>query len=153
MSMVFKYQAYLQEFPNCPPNSYKTTNFKVFRWVNQSKINKSFLPLNVLKYPPIGFDNTDTMCKSYGLSVFDTFENAFIAYKKIYQRKGGVSHQDFIEEKGDCIALLDLQITDGVIGDLNKQGHLTLHEYIGTDLIQTIVTITKIIDQNGNFII
>ncbi len=153
MSKVFKYQKYLQEYPDCPPKSYAETNFQVFRWVNENAINKSFLPLNLLKYPPMGFDKTDDMCKSYGLSVFNTFENALAKYKKLYLMKGGLSHEDFIEGKGDSIALLDLKITHGVIGDLNKQGHLTLHEYIGTDLIETIVNITKIIDKHGKFIV
>jgi hypothetical protein len=92
------------------------------------------------------------MCKGYGLSLFDNFENGLSRFENLYQKKRGVSHKDFISEKGNSIAMLEMDGNEGVYGDLNTgNGHFTLHEYEGTDLSSKIVNITEIFDENGNF--
>lgn len=152
-SNKFKFQSYLNLFPNCPPSSYKNIDIKCFRWVFKDNLSDSFIPMNIIKEPPPRMlDDTDLMCKGYGLSLFNTFENGLSRFETLYKRKRGISHDDFVNEKGNAIALLEMIENEGVYGDLNAgNGHFTLHEYEGTDLSLKIVNITEIFDENGNF--
>lgn len=152
-SKKFKYQQYLSLYPNCVPDSYKEMSQDCFRWVFKDKISDSFIPMNLIKEPPSRMlDDTDLMCKGFGLSLFDTFTNGHSKFEKLYTRKRGVSHEDFINEKGDSIARLQMNGSEGVCGDFNSSnGHFTFHEYEGTDLSSKIVNITEIFDENGKF--
>jgi hypothetical protein len=152
-SKKYKYQDSLDLFPNCPPNSYRNIEIECFRWVFKNNISDSFIPMNLIKEPPPRMlDDSDLICKGYGLSLFDTFENGRSRYENLYKRKRGISHEDFINEKGNSIAMLEMNGSEGVYGDLNTEnGHFTLHEYEGTDLSSKIVNITEIFDENGNF--
>ena len=153
-SQKFKYQEYLEKFPNCPPKSYESMNKVGFRWVCKDNLESSFYPLNLINVPPPRVqDNTDLMCKGYGLSLFDTLENAIDRFKALYQKKRNVSHEDFLKDKGDSIAYVNLgEIGTGIYGDLNIQsGHFTFHEYSGIDLSEKVVNITNIFDSHGDF--
>ena len=133
---------------------YKNIDIKCFRWVFKDNLSDSFIPMNIIKEPPPRMlDDTDLMCKGYGLSLFDTFENGINRFKALYQKKRNVSHEDFLKDKGDSIAYLDLsEIGTGIYGDLNTQnGHFTFHEYDGIDLSEKVVNITNIFDSNGDF--
>jgi hypothetical protein len=57
-------------------------------------------------------DDTDLMCKGFGLSLFETYYKAVARYTALYNRKRGLSHEDFILEKGDAIA--ELEMTENV---------------------------------------
>ncbi len=153
-SKRLKYKEYLGKFPNCPPKSYNSFAISLFRWIRASCLENSFIPLNLLKEPPARLlDNTDKMCKGYGLSMFSSHELAYKKYKGLYKKKRGVSHEDYIAEKGDAIAELSISEHDGIYGDLNeKSGHCTFHEYENTVLANSIVNIDKIFDDNGIFI-
>jgi hypothetical protein len=124
-----------------------------FRWIDANDPINSFTPMHLIKTPPPRMlDDFDLMCKGHGLSLFDTLEHGIARYKKLYKNKRGVSHQTFIEEKGDAVATLKLDAEDGVAGDLNlENGHFTFHEYEETDLSNQIVHITTLFDKNGNF--
>lgn len=152
-SKKFKYQQYLNLYPNCPHDSCREMSQDCFRWVFKDNFLDSFIPMNLIKEPPLRMlDNTDLLCKGYGLSLFDTFENGLSRFKNLYNRKRGISHDDFVNEKGNAIATLEMIKNDGVYGDLNTvNGHFTFHEYEGTDLSSKIVNITEIFDENGNF--
>jgi hypothetical protein len=132
---TYNYQSNLENYIDCPPKSYEPMKKYAIRWVFTENIANSFLPLNIIKYPPKAFSQEDLMCKSFGLSLFDTIENAKTMFKKLYQNKRGLSHQDFITEKGNALAIVSLDITLGIGGDLNdKTGHFTFHEYEGIRL-------------------
>jgi hypothetical protein len=148
-----KYQKYLDEFPNCPPISYKVLNENAFRWVFHHRLSDSFMPLNTTKEPPQRMlDDSELMCKGFGLSFFDTYVHAFARYEALYKRKRGVSHEAFIFEKGDSIAELGMMENDCIFGDLNEEnGHFTFHEFEETDLAKNVLTIEGIFDDNGKF--
>ena len=152
-SKKFKYQEYLDLYPNCPPDSYNEMSQDCFRWVFKDEISDSFIPISLIKEPPARMlDHTDLMCKSYGLSLFDTFSNGYSRFEKLYTQRRGVLHEDFINEKGDSIARLQINGSEGVCGDFNSSnGHFTIHEYEGTDLSSKIVNIVEIFDENGKF--
>jgi hypothetical protein len=148
-----KYAVALNEFPNCPPMTYKELNESAFRWVFRDNLAASFLPLNVIKEPPQRMlDEADLMCKGFGLSLFDTFDHANARYLALYKRKRGISHDDFVAEKGDAIAELVLTGEEGLFGDKNEaNGHFTFHEFETTDLTKNVLSMDDIFERNGNF--
>ena len=150
---VLKYAEHLDKIPNCPPSIYVELETNTFRWVFQDKLQDSFTPLNLVKEPPQRMlDDTDLLCKGFGLSFFDTFENSEKRYKALYKRKRGLSHNEFIAEKGDAIAELSMNGTEGKFGDWNEMnGHFTFHEFETTDLTKNVLKIEDIFDNNGNF--
>jgi hypothetical protein len=63
-----------------------------------------------------------------------------------------LSHEEFIEGKGNAIAELMINETDGKLGDLDEiSGHFTFHAYETTNLINNILKMEDIFDENGNF--
>jgi hypothetical protein len=148
-----KYQKYIDEFPNCPPIHYKELSENAFRWVSRNRLSESFMPLNRIKVPPQRMlDDTDLMCKGFGLSFFDTFAHAFARYDALYKRKRGLSHEAFIIEKGDSIAELEITENEGIFGDVNEgNGHFTFHEFEEIDLTKNVLVIEDIFDKNGEF--
>lgn len=83
-----KYQSFLEKFPACPSENFSNVEIKAFRWVHQPININDFLPLNIIQSPPIRIlDNNDLMCIAYGLSMFDSIENACTKYKKQYFSK------------------------------------------------------------------
>ena len=151
-SKQFKYKKKLNEYSDCPPDNYQEIDITMFRWVS-SNSTENLTPMNLLKEPPQRIlDNSDTMCKGYGLSMFNSFEAGNNRYKSLYKRKRGVTHDDFVLEKGDTIAELKMNGNEGVYGNLNiKNGHFTFHEFKGINLLSNIIKITKIFENNGNF--
>lgn len=152
-SKKFKYQAYLDRFPNCPSDSYQALDKNAFRWAFDKNLSNSFKPMSLMKEPPQRMlDDSDLMCKGFGLSLFDTFENGYKRYFALYKKKRSLSHQEFIDDKGNVIAELKMIGDEGVYGDLNSaNGHFTFHEFEATDLATKIIRITEIFDKNGNF--
>ena len=152
-SKKFKYQEYIDSCTNCPPDYYTEKKQDAFRWIFKNNISGSFTPMNLIKEPPARMlDDSDLMCKGHGLSLFDTFENGRSRFEKLYATRRGVLHEDFINEKGDSIARLQMNGSEGVCGDFNSSnGHFTFHEYERTDLSLKIVNITEIFDENGKF--
>jgi hypothetical protein len=148
-----KYQENLDKFPNCPPNHYSELSKNAFRWVFRRRISDSFIPLNKIKEPPQRMlDDTDLMCKGFGLSLFETYHKAFARYTALYNRKRGLSHKDFILEKGDAIAELEMTENEGIFGDVNKDnGHFTFHEFEAIDLTKNVLNIEDIFEKNGEF--
>ncbi len=152
-SRKLKYHELLCRFTNCPPDIYKDIDIDSFRWVFKDNLLKSFIPLNLIKEPPQRMlDETDNLCKGYGLSFFNSFENCYGRYKSFYKKKRNLSHLDFISEKGNSIAELNLDENEGIYGDLNTlNGHYTFHEFEEINLSEKIVNIVEIFDGNGNF--
>lgn len=152
-SKELKYAVHLNKFPDCPPISYKEIHTNAFRWVFKDSLSDSFTPINLFKEPPERVqDNTDLLCKGYGLSLFDTFEHSEKRYKALYNRKRRLSHDEFIEGKGSAIAELIIHETDGKFGDWDEtSGHFTFHAYETTNLTNNVLEMADIFDENGNF--
>ncbi len=155
LSKKLKYQEFLSRFPNCPPDNYTEIEKDAFRWIHQNEHENDFKPLNLIKNPPARIiDDSDNMCKAYGLSLFDSLKNAYGTYKKYYTKRREHLRPDFINEFGECIATLKVVFSEGVAGDLNpKSGHFTFHEYENVDLRTNIhPNLFSIFDNNGKFI-
>lgn len=147
-----KYQTNLDEFPNCPPSYYKERTENAFRWIFRNRLSDGFIPLNKIKEPPQRMlDDSDMMCKGFGLSFFDTYAQAFTRFEVLYKRKRGLSHEMFIADKGDSIAELDMTENDGIFGGINNgNGHFTFHEFEETDLTKNILIIEEYLRKMEN---
>lgn len=154
LAKKFKYAAFLCKFQNCPPDNYVEMEGDAYRWVH-STINKNdFLPRNVIQDPPQRIlDDSDLMCKGYGLSLFDTDSNAIKTYSKYYLKRRAHLRPDFITEFGDSISLIAIKPSDGVGGDKNQEsGHFTFHEYEDSNLNGKITNIFNIFDDDGEIV-
>jgi len=153
MSRPFKYSDLLRQYSNCPPDDYKELSKLAFRWVhNHAQHENDFKPLNLIKTPPPRMlDDSDKMCMGYGLSWFNTCEEAIKKYETLYHKLRAKQKINFQEEKGDTIAQIHLDVRDGKGSDPNNEGHFTFHEYVETNLSTKIVNFTAIFDEHGNF--
>jgi hypothetical protein len=127
-----KYQELLSQFPNCPPDNYTEIEMEAFRWVHSVEHENDYKPINLINDPPQRLlDETDKMCMGYGLSLFDSFENAYARFKELYCKQRDHLKPVFISDKGDCIATLKLVYPDGLgnCPDVRNHGHFTFHEY------------------------
>lgn len=153
MSRPFKYSDLLGQYSNCPPDDYKELSKLACRWVhNYAQHENDFKPLNLINNPPPRMlDDSDKMCMGYGLSFFNTCEDAIKKYKTIYNKQRPKQKKTFLEEKGDTIAHINLEVSDGTSSEPNNEGHFTFHEYVDTNLSTKIVNLTAIFDEHGNF--
>lgn len=88
----------------------------------------------------------------YGLSMFNSEDNARQRYKKVFLSKRGLNKEDRVNEMGDAVAELRINKNDGISGNLNEEtGHFTFHEYKNVVLPRRIVRIDEIFDTNGEF--
>src|ERR1035438_1036383 len=145
MEKRLKYKSLLEQFPDCPPNDYSEIGLEAFRWVHDmAKHDNDFKPNHLIKSPPERkFDDSDYMCKGNGLSFHDKFSSSLFIYKYWYNKGNLKRKKIFIEDKGDCIAALNLNLTDGIasLPDKDNYGHFTFHEYDSVDLKSKIIDI------------
>lgn len=151
-SKKFKYESLLCRYPQCPPETYGDSEEIAFRWVLSDDLKGSFVPINLIKTPPEKMlDETDKMCKGFGLSFFDTDVNARSRFIALYNKKRNITHEDFVADYGDAVAEVNIK-GQGICGDFNlTNGHFTFHEFESVELSEKIIVITKIFDEDGKF--
>jgi hypothetical protein len=96
-------------------------------------------------------EDLDKMCLGYGLSLFDSVENAIKRYRNLYDRKRPREKEKFKEEKGTDVVQLRLTKEDGLADKSSANGHFTLHEYERVDLRKSVLAKTSIFKENGEF--
>lgn len=152
-SKKLKYLVFLSLYPSFSTENYQEVEKDAFRWVHNPFSEEDFLPLNQIKTPPQRMlDESDNLHLGYGLSMFDSFENSFERYKKLYKKRRGNLKPLFIADKGDCIANLRLSKNDGIADEPNNLGHFTFYEYEGVNLEKSITDVICIFKEDGNFI-
>lgn len=150
-----KYIEFLTKIKNCPADDYFEFNGEAFRWIHQEEHENDFKPVNLINEPPQRIlDDSDKLCIGYGLSLFDTLENANSKYKKEYTKRREHQRESFVINIGNCIATLGLENTDGIANQPVKEnhGHFTFHEYENTDLRSKIKSIYNIFAYDGKFV-
>lgn len=142
-SKKLKYQAYLEKFPNCPPEEYQEVDMTAFRWVHKPFTPDDFIPLHLSKEPPRMLDTDDKNCRGYGLSMFDSLSNASKKYNNELKRRRPKLQKYFIDDKGDSVVEIELVRDDGLFGhyEVGNFGHFTFHEYEMTNFTNKIVKI------------
>ena len=110
--------------------------------------------MNIIGEPPARIlDDTDKMCMAYGLSMFDSLKNSIDKYQKEYIKRRQHQREQFIQDKGNFIALLKLSKNDGLADEPNEGnfGHFTFHEYDQTELEKNVLNLYNIFLDNGDF--
>jgi hypothetical protein len=151
-----KYLQYLEKFKDCPSSGFKEVNREAYRWTRNPVTSNDFIPVNIIGEPPPRIlDDTDKMCMGYGLSMFDSLEHSVRKYRKLYDKLRQHQREQFIQDKGNFIALLNLSKNDGLADDPNKGnfGHFTFHEYYHTELQKKVLSVYNIFLDNGEFTI
>lgn len=149
-----KYIELLSKIIDCPTNDYYEISKNAFRWVHESICENDFLPVNIISDPPQRIlDYNDKMCIGYGLSLFDTLENASLKYQKLYKNKREHIRELFKMDIGTSIAMLELNENDGIANEPIEQnfGHFTFHEYGNADLPVKIKDFFNIFTSDGEF--
>jgi hypothetical protein len=125
--MDFEYKSEITKLqPKCPPEDYKSVNRTTYRWVFSSIDHPdNFKPR--IKIRPHAFnDATDLQkCEGYGLSFFDTMENAKARFNVLL----GLQSKKAYERFGTHVADGNISESDGVSSEINTaNGHFTFHQ-------------------------
>ncbi len=141
--MRFKYHLYINQLPDCPPSRYEPQNRKAFRFVFADLDHtNNFLPvllINPKRINSSGFKNNRAKCSGYGLSFFDTLENAVRRYRGL-QRSSPNIHKSI----GTHIAKGVITKQDGTVSEINNDGHFTLHEFEQANLRKSFSIVEKV---------
>ncbi len=94
------------------------------------------------------------MCKGYGLSLFDSLSNALLKYKTEFTRRRKLLQIQFIEDKGESIATVQVAYSDGVASEPEPRnyGHFTFYEYENINLKDKVSSFFNIFDTDGKFV-
>jgi hypothetical protein len=147
-----KYLQYLETFKDCPSSTFKEVDRDAYRWTRNPVTSNDFIPLNIISEPPPRMlDDSDKMCKGFGLSMFDSLKNSFEKYRKLHHKFRPHQREHFIQDKGSYIALISLSKNDGLADDPNPDnfGHFTFHEYYQAELVNRVSKLYNIFLDNG----
>ncbi len=132
--MTFKYQEYIDNLSiQCPPSDYVPKELQAFRFVFDASAQGSannFIPVLIIKpsrhlYP----DTPAARCQGYALSLFDTKENAEKRYSQLIKKRPALR-----KSLGTHLAEGFIDSTDGVVSEVDDNGHFSLHEFVASDL-------------------
>jgi hypothetical protein len=143
----FKYQDYLNKYPDCPDSNCHTINDFAYRWLHKGTNDDNFKPALLIN-PNRTFETDKINCIAYSLSMFDSEINAYNKYKKIVGRKTNLK-----EKLGTQIGEILLIEEDGLASEpeTNNFGHFSFFEKIDVDLSHKIIRFVEIFDENGEF--
>ncbi|MGH1363895.1 MAG: hypothetical protein ACRBF0_10085 [Calditrichia bacterium] len=119
----YKYSEQISSLHNCPPTNYSPQATDAYRFVYKSNPERSYIP--VAKGNPKRINDRSDMkkCQAWGLSFFNTEENAIAKFEDLKRRNKNIA-----KTIGDSIALVKLEESDGVCSPVGEKGHFTLHE-------------------------
>ncbi|MFY8186719.1 MAG: hypothetical protein ACOVLC_02055 [Flavobacterium sp.] len=149
-----KYLQYLEKFKDCPSSAFKEVDRDAYRWTRSTVTSNDFIPINIIsKPPPRMLDDSDKMCMAFGPSMFDTLKNSICKYQKEYKKLRQHQREQFIQDKGSFIAMVNLSKNDGLADEPNANnfGHFTFHEYYQTNLKNKVSKLHSIFLDNGEF--
>ncbi|MDB9309075.1 hypothetical protein PN471_10570 [Aphanizomenon sp. CS-733/32] len=130
MDLRYKYLDDIKDITDCPPTSCTNKNMTAFRFVfelNTENDWKNFLPSKKIS-PQRTLRNDKVKCSGYGLSFFDSENNAKMFYETMRERNDNI-HKSI----GTHLAKVSIDQNDGVVTEINNRGHFDLHEYENTN--------------------
>jgi hypothetical protein len=144
--MELKYELFLKKFKDCPSADFLAENRTTYRWISVKSTKDNYLPVHIKNEPPVRMlEDEDKLCIGYGLSMFDSFENAKDKYFLIYNRKRAKLKEIFKNDH-DYIVKLFITEGDGIVNNPNDTGHLTLHESKKAILVNNEIEIFPIFE-------
>lgn len=148
----FKYESEIFVIDNCPDKECRERARDGYRWIHSEASHEDFLPIVLLSgvtRRPIDSTDMEVQCISWGLSFFDSAEEAKTKFSQIISRYPPRKRSSYIAQKGDWIALIQLVPRHGKSSLSNKEGHFTLFEYESVDLLEDIKAKFYIFEDNG----
>jgi hypothetical protein len=124
---LFKYQAKLVAYPDCPAPDCQEGSRDAYRYVFRDRMAESFTPIGVPDWGARWDDKTK--CAGWALSFFTSMEGASTHFEKLRKTTQNIS-----KKVGDAIASGRLGHQDGRMSEAEPEGHFELHEYEGTEL-------------------
>ncbi len=127
----YKYDIEISNFEDCPPKHYQEIDENAYRFVkNDINHPNNFLPVLLIKPKRINsMDSDSKKCQGYGLSLFNSKNNASKKLRSLINRKPNLANT-----LASCVAEGKLEKEHGVASEPNSSGHFTFHEYDGIDL-------------------
>jgi len=126
---MLKYQKQTEEIPNCPSPDCKSLTIEAFRFVFEDIHHRNnFLPALLIN-PKRQLTKDSDKCSGYALSFFCSAETAKSQYLKLKKRNKNIG-----KSIGTHIAQGVVNETDGLVSEINRNGHFDLHEFENTDL-------------------
>jgi len=126
---VYKYKEHIEKHApkNCPPTQAKEINIVAYRWVRKPiEVDDFKSHYSLDRHPPKATEKFHLECKYCGLSLFTTIDFAELGLRKAWKRTT-IPYTHIAEGK-----ILE---SYGVCTSANDDGHFTIHEYAGIDLI------------------
>ena len=130
----YKYLDDIKDITDCPPTSCTNKNMTAFRFVFEPNTDtenswKNFLPLKKIFPQRTDLNRNDNVkCSAYGLSFFDSENNAKIRYNQLIE-----NHPNIYKNLGTHLAKVSTEQNDGVVKEIDNNGHFDLHEYENTN--------------------
>lgn len=147
MENEFKYQLYLNKYPNCPDVNCRIFNRPVYRWLHRGLHEDNFKPVLLIN-PSRAFGTDKLNCIAYALSMFDTESGAYDRYKQVVERKMNLK-----DKLGTLIGEIALEGQDGFGSEpeVKNFGHFSFFEKKDIDLSQKVIRFVEIFNDNGEF--
>lgn len=133
--MVYKYENEISKIATCPPDGFVEDNREAYRFVKSNDMRNSFLPAALISSGRTFKDNEK--CLAYGISLFDTFENAKRRKDALKKR-----HKNIEKKIGEEIAKGEIKPEHGKCSSINTAGHFTLFENEGV-VLQEIFSVEQ----------
>jgi hypothetical protein len=146
-NIKFKYENFLNKYPNCPDVNCQSFNTIAYRWLHEGVHADNFKPALLIN-PNRTFDTEALNCIAYSLSMFDSEKGAYEKYKKLVERKNNLKNK-----LGTLIGEIELVEDDGVgsLPEINNFGHFSFFENKNIELSDKIIRFVQIFDTNGAF--
>lgn len=120
--MSFKYDDEMRRIPHCPPDELVREERAAYRFVRDEVGESSFLP--VAKLDPSRLHREPDNCALYGISLYDSLENANRKLKYVLTLSKNIR-----KRIGEQIASGKVDENSGAHTVPAKNGHFTLYEY------------------------
>jgi hypothetical protein len=126
---MLKYQKQIEGIQNCPPPVCRSITIESFRFVFEDINHRNnFLPVLLIN-PKRQLTADPERCSGYALSFFCSIGKAKTQYLKLKKRNKNIG-----KSLGTHIAQGFINETDGLVSEINKNGHFDLHEFKNVDL-------------------
>ena len=146
-----EYHAYLSKISDCPSKDCTEKERDSFRWAHNPIKQEDFIPLAFEDSRRVLDETDENQCKSYGLSLYDSLEQAVRQYKAVYENQRTVIRQNkWKASKGEQVVFIRLHINDGVSSESNKNGHFTFYNYMNINILKKVKEIFNIFNTNGD---
>lgn len=129
MEFLYKKDIDAYKIEQCPPSDAKPVSMLAWRWTFDPYTDNCFSPLGKVNPKRILHPSTTDKCSCWGLSMYSTQHNAETVFSELEK-----NFKRARKTIGTHVSKGALDITDGVITEIENNGHFDFHPYIGVDI-------------------